>query len=64
MLCVQVGKERARHAALVLNLLAAQALLASGQVRVDLAMQCLVGCHQLDVMQFEKCIEGIGLTML
>jgi hypothetical protein len=30
---LQIGKERARHAALVLNLLAAQALLASGQVR-------------------------------
>jgi hypothetical protein len=32
MLPCQIGKERARHAALMLNLLAAQALLASGQV--------------------------------
>lgn len=30
--CAQIAKERARHAALVLNLLAAQALLGTGQV--------------------------------
>jgi len=32
MMGLQIHKERARHAALVLNLLAAQALLASGEL--------------------------------
>jgi hypothetical protein len=39
----KIGKERARHAALMLNLLAAQALLAAGQVRSRWWRACVCG---------------------
>lgn len=51
-LCAQIGKERARHAALMLNLLAAQALLASGQVRVLALQFCTMQQQQL----YHACI--------